>query len=227
MSTIGTSGARRITDLECTIPPAGGWTCTGHCDSGPPLATGPTSLVIGDLTLVGAVLPGRGGTDSPDHPAFVMQGGAGWRTLLAAKSYKSPNNVRLSTVLGDLSALTGETVDQPADAVLGPVYGWDASTPVRPLRARAILAELVARGAIPTWRVAPNGHTRFDPWPAGGAADAHGTIEDRQLARGVRYVALSGSVAAWLPGGTVQGVTIGRTTFREHGGELKLEVWDA
>ena len=49
----------------------------------------------------------------------------------------------------------------------------------------AVLARLVAAGALPCWRVdAISGQTTFAPWPALPAADGHGTIEDRHLAVG-------------------------------------------
>lgn len=213
---------RRVTDLELTIPPAGGWLGTGHLDSGAALATGPATLVLGDLSMIGTVL--RGGVDSPDRPAFVVAGGAGWSTLLQGPggAYASPSGVRLRTVLADLARAAGEAYDVPADVSIGAAYGWDAGTPVD-----AVLAELVTRGALGPWRAQPNGRTSFAPWPALPAADTHGHVVDRRLARGLREVALTTSVAAWLPGATVQGVTIARTTLNETQDELRALVWDS
>lgn len=211
---------RRTTDLDVMIPPAGGWVATGHLESGPAPVAGPATLVLGDLSLTGAIQPSRGGEDSPDHPAFVVAGGAGWRTLLSAGAFASPSAVRLSTVLRVLGQASGEAYDAPPEARLVPGYGWDAGTP-----ADAVLADLVARGAVPTWRVLPSGRTSFTPWPAAGAADAKGTIADRRLARGVREVALTSSVRAFLPGATLEGRTIERVRFVETGTELRVLVW--
>lgn len=216
---------RRITDLELTIPPAGGWVGTGHLESGAPLDAGAATLTLGDLTLVGVVLSGRGGTDAPDRPSFVIQGGAGWQTPLPAPdgAYSSPSGVRLRTVLADLARAAGETYDQPTDVSIGANYGWTAGTPVD-----AVLADLLARGALPApWRVQTNGRTAFTPWPSIGAADARCQIVDRRLDRGVREVALTTAVAAFLPGATVQGVPIRRVTFKENSSELRALVWDA
>jgi len=218
-------GARRVLDLEGTIPPVGGYLFAGHLTDGAPPAAGASTLTLGDLTIAGAILPGRGGTDSPDKPSFVFAGGYGWRTLLPAPgaSWSSPTSVRLSTVLGSLAAICGESFDAPTEAKLGPSYGWAAG-----VRGRAVLADLVARSAISTWRVDPKtGRTTFAPWSTLGPADAHGRIEDRMLAFGGREVALDNAVAAWLPGATVQGVTIARVVFRERAQELRAEVWDA
>jgi hypothetical protein len=229
-------GSRRVTDLELTLPPAGGWLGTLHLDSGEPPSPGPTVLTIGDLALTCAILPGRGGADSPAHPAVVVAGGAGWRTPLPAPgaSLVSPTGVRLSTILAALAGVSHELYDAPPEVIVSPAvggtpgtYGWDASTPRRPVRCRAILADLVERGALPTWRVQPNGRTSFAPWPALGPADRFGVVEGRGLAFGGRTVALATTVSPWLPGATVQGVTIARVTYREQGGELRATVWSS
>ncbi len=218
-------GAAQVMDLEGTIPPVGGYLFTGHLQSGAAPSPGPSTLTLGDLQLVGAVLPGRGGVDSPDRPAFVFAGGYGWRTRLPAPGgdFGSPTAVRLSTVLAALAGLCGEAYDAPPEAKLGPSYGWTAGA-----RGRAVLADLVERKALPLWRVDPRtGRTVFKPWPALPPADAHGVVDDRRLAFGGRSVALDASVAAWLPGATVQGATIARVRFVEQDSELRAQVWDA
>jgi hypothetical protein len=172
---------------------------------------------------VGRILDGRGGLDSPDRPAVVVWGGYGWRTKLPRGDFSSPNGVRLTTVLAALGSVSGEPYDAPPEVKLPTSYGWAAGT-----RGRTVLAELVARGALPWWRVdPPTGRTVWSPWPALPPADAHGVVEDRHLDRGVRVVALASSVAAWLPGATVQGVTIARTIITERDGETRAQVWDA
>lgn len=233
---MATLGGRRVTDLQGTIGPAGGWLVSGHLDSGDPPAAGAATLTMGDLQLPGVILPGRGGLDAPAFPAFVLAGGYGWRTALPAPGgdYGSKAGVRLTMVLRDLAAIAKESYLAPTEVSLGPSYGWDASTPERPLDVADVLADLVARRALPRWRVAvgardvaPNGTTVFAPWPALGPADAFGVVSNRKLERGVREVALSTSVAAWLPGATVQGTTIARVTFMERNSELRARVSDA
>lgn len=222
---MSTLNGRRLTDLELHVPPAGGWLGTGHLESGASLAAGAATLVLGDLTLVGAVLAGRGGTDSPDRPSFVIAGGAGWRTPLPAPggTYESPSGVRLRTVLVDLARAAGEAYDTPPEVSLGGAYGWDAGTPVD-----AVLADLFARGAVAApWRAQPNGRTTFTAWPTLGAADTKGQIVDRRLERGLREVALTSAVAAWMPGATVQGTSIRRVTFKETSNELRALVWES
>lgn len=215
-------GARNVTDLEVAILPAGG--CLGWChlDSGAPPAAGPTVLTIGDLPLVVSVLPNRTGLDSPARPAIAFASGYGWRSRLPAPggSYSSAGGIRLSTLLAALSGLCGEAYDAPAETKLGAAYSWDAGT-----RGRAVLADLVRRGAVPTWRVDPRtGRTSFTPWPTLPPADTLGVIVDRDLAHGIRHVKLASSVAAWLPGASVESVTIARVTFREKDSETSAEV---
>lgn len=215
-------GARRVTELHGTFGPAGGYRFELRLDSGAPPAAGAVELNLGDLVVAGRVLEGRGGSDAPELPAVVFAGGAGWETRLAAGGYASPSGVRLSTVLADLARACGELYDAPAEAKLGPEYGWDAGQ-----TGADVLADLVARGAIPLWRVDPRtGRAVNTAWPAIGAADARGRITSRDLARGVRYVALAESVASWLPGATVQGSTVRRLVLHEAEGSIRAEVWE-
>lgn len=219
-------GARNVTELEVTLAPVGG--LIGYCklDSGAMPAPGVSTLTIGDLVLAVTVLPNRGGIDSPAHPSIALASGYGWRTRLPAPggSFSSPGGVRLSTVLAALSALSGEAVDiTTPDAKIGPAYGWDAGT-----RGRVVLADLVARGAVPTWRVDPRtSRTTFTPWPTLPAADARGVIVGRSLAHGIRHVKLASSVAAWLPGASAEGARIARVTFREKDSETSADVAEA
>jgi hypothetical protein len=189
-------------------------------------APGPATLQIADLALVGKILPGRGGLDAPDQPHVVIAGGSGWdRLLTTAGSYTSSGNVRLTTVVRDLAELAGEAYDAPAEAKLPPTYEWTASAPRAPRRVRDVLADLVLRRAITTWRVSPTGRTRFDGWPLIGPADNAGRVTSRGMARGVRYVGLDTRAAAFLPGGTLEGATIARVIYYETGGALSAEVW--
>lgn len=230
---MSTFNAQRIVRAHLHVPSSGAWWADVALEQGA-LPSGPATLTLGDLSLVGGVL--TAGYDQAACPRVTLAGGAGWRAPLAAPGgYASTTGVRLSTVLRDLAALavypggpaTGETYDAPPEVVLGPGYGWDASTMARPLRARGVLAELVSRGALPTWRVQPAGSTAFSPWPALGAADARVTILDRDRAKGVRMLGLTEAVAAILPGATLEGVTIARVVVTEDARELRATAWEA
>ncbi|HSN15621.1 MAG TPA: hypothetical protein VLT61_13395, partial [Anaeromyxobacteraceae bacterium] len=230
---MSTLNGQRLVRASVHIPPSGGGWADVSLEQGA-LPSGKVTLRLGDFSFVGGVDLDRTGFDQSASPRVVVRGGAGWEAKLTAPgAYTSAGNVRLSTVLRDLAALatytggpsTGEAYDAPPEALLGPGYGWDASTD-RPIRARDVLADLVRRGAIPTWRVDPaTGHTRFDAGPAGGACDPFVTIIDRDRSRGVRYLGLTEAVKCVLPGNTVEGATIERVDIIEDARELRAQVW--
>lgn len=226
MSTLGTLRALR---LDVHIPPSGAWLATVHLDTSTLPAVGPTVLTIGDLQLVGAVIR----ADFDDHPGgalagAVARGGAGWRLpVTRAGGYGSSGGVRLATVLRDLAAMAGELYVEPPDANLGTGYAWQAHDPLAPVHGEDVLADLVTRGYLPTWRVEPfTGRTRFDAWPSIGAADGRGRVLARSTSRGRRTVGLDVQVAPFLPGATIEGTSIRRTILRESAGKLRAEVYE-
>jgi hypothetical protein len=156
----------------------------------------------------------------------LVAGGAGWDALLARRgAYDAPGGVQLLTVIADLARLAGEAYDAPAGASLGSAYEWPKSLGSGPVRARAVLSDLVARGAIATWRVdPPSGRMRFDGWPSIGPADSACKVLSRNLSRGLRRVGLDGLVAALLPGSTLEGARTRRLTVHDSAGALTAEV---
>lgn len=225
---MSTLGSQRIVHAHVLISPSGGAWGSLKLEQGAPPALGFATLTLHDLSLVVSVV--RSGYDAPATPRVVVMGGAGWKTLLPVPggSYTSPISVKLTSVLRDLAALAVEPYDAPPEASLGVGYGWDPSTPAQPVRAASVLADLVARGAIPTWRVTPTGRTRFDAWPMLPAADQHVTlIGDRNLERGVRHFSVRGSVAALLPGASADGATIARVQIVEDSEKTEAKTWES
>jgi hypothetical protein len=220
------SGTRVLEVHSLHVPPAGGWLADLSLDATalPPLAM--ATLTIGDLSLVGTVTSAA----FDDHPLggarprVLLEGGAGWGKPLARLGQYGGGPLRLSVVLRDLAGLVGEFYDPPADVLLPDSWGWPAGA-----RGWTVLADLRERGAISTWRVDPaTGHTVFTPWPSTGAADATGRIPPggRNLTLGKRHVLLDSRVAAWLPGGTVEGVAIRRLRLWQTGSTLEAEVYE-
>src|ERR1700683_4387491 len=149
--------SRRVTDVTLTIPPAGGWLAMLHLDSGAMPSPGAATLKIGDLSLPGRILA-RGGIDSPARPAVVVAGGDGWTQRLPLGQHTSPTGIRLLTILAALAGTSAEPYAPPPERIVArpslggpPAFGWRAGT-----RGTAILARLVAAGAIPCWRVDPH-----------------------------------------------------------------------
>ena len=90
-----------------------------------------------------------------------------------------------------------------------------------------VLADLVRRGFLPTWRVEPfSGRTVWSAWPALTFADGKGRITSRARDRGRRTVGLDVQVAAFLPGATLEGVAIARTLLHAEAEDLRAEVYD-
>jgi hypothetical protein len=218
------SGARVLEVHSLHIPPAGGWLADLSLDATalPPLAL--ATLTIGDLSLVGTVTSAA----FDDHPLggarprVLLEGGAGWGQKLSRLGQYGGGPLRLSVVIRDLAGLVGELYDPPVDVLLPDSWGWPAG-----VRGWTVLADLQARGAIPTWRVDPaTGHTRFDAWPLTGPADATGRVMRRNLTMGRRTVGLDSRIAAWLPGGTVEGVAIARLRLRQTGSMLEADIYE-
>lgn len=220
----------RILRADVHVPPSGGSFATTYLDASTLPALGRATLVVGDFVSVGSIIR----TDWDDHPGgglvmAVFQGGAGWDLpVVRAGRYDASSGVRLSTVLTDIAVQSGEAFDAPADRPLGVGYQWEAHTPQAPVHCRDILNDLVSRGYLSTWRIDPTtGRTRFDAWPARGAADGRGRITSRSGARGKRVVGLDVQVAAFLPGATLEGISIRRTIIREDAQALAAEVYSA
>jgi hypothetical protein len=218
------SGARVLEVHSLHVPPAGGWLADLSLDATTLPALALATLTIGDLSLVGT-LTQAAFDDHPlggARPRVLLEGGAGWGKPLARLGQYGGGPLRLSVVLRDLAGLVGELYDRPADVLLPDSWGWPAGA-----RGWTVLADLQARGAIPTWRVDPaTGHTVFAPWPSTGAADATGRVMHRNLTLGRRHVGLDSRVAAWLPGGTVEGVAIRRLRLWQTGSTLECEVYE-
>ena len=226
---MSTLGAFRILVADVQIPPSGAWFGTVSLDSSTLPALGPTVLTIGDLQLVGSIIRADW-DDAPNggRPIATVRGGAGWRLPVKRAGSYASSGVKLSTVLADLSRMTGEAVAPlAADLSLGESFSWPAHAPLAPVHGDDVLADLVTRGYLATWRIAPfTGRTEWTAWPAIGAADGRGRITDRARDRGRRTVGLDVQVAAFLPGATLEGVTIARTLIHASASELHVEVYE-
>lgn len=220
-------GSVPLTTLTCHVPGSGAWWATCTLPKGTELpALGATTLTIGsDLTLAGSVVVSE--EEAPSVARVVLHGGPGWwLPLTRAESWQSDGGVRLKTVLVALALAADESLVLPADGSLGRAYGWPKWGPAAPSVGSMVLDDLVRRGAVPTWRVSPEGPTRFDAWPSTGAADSKGRVLRREMTTGLRLVGLDNAAKAFLPGATLEGRPIARDVFRETAGELRVEAWE-
>jgi hypothetical protein len=223
MSTLGT---RRIQEVELHWPEYGAALARVTTEAGS-VPVGPATLTIGDLSLVGAVLPDRAGEDAPASWSGVWKSGAAWDTVLPVKPpHQSDDGVRLKTVIAALVLECGSpAIVAPADRALG--AHW-----CRPKRDAAglpwtgadELAALARARALLPWWVTAAGVTRFDARPA-GTITAASRVSGRSLTRGVRTIGVDSPVA-FAPGLTFEGARIARIIVRDSGGgSPTLELW--
>lgn len=221
-----TLGAQRIQKVELSWPARGGaWArVSTEIAAVPP---GPATLTIGDLSLVGHVLPGRAGDDAPSSWSGVWKSGAAWDTVLPRRApYQSDDGVRLKTVLATLALECGGVpFVQPADRSLGPFWCRPRVTASRqPWTGADELAALADARAILPWWVTAAGVTRFDARPT-GTVKASARVSGRTMTRGVRVVGVD-SPLAFAPGLSFEGAIISRIVARETGGgPVTLELW--
>ena len=179
------------------------------------------SALVGDLALTGRVL--RAGNDAPDRPHVIVIGGLGWeRPLATPVAYQSDAGIMLSTVLRDLAARAGETIEQPADVPIGLAYATGSRRTVRDA-----LTAIVAAGYAQPWRVDSDGVTRFGA-RTGGTISARATVIRRNLGVSLRVVGID-SPAAFLPGNVLvdgdTNIPITRMVVDEATNRLEVEVW--
>lgn len=210
--------------VELFRPRYGQWWADVETDN-PTLLTGDVSLVVGDLTLAGAIE--RGGI-SGGIGRYRVRGGLAWSTLVPAVSYHADSGVRLRTVLADLARDAGASLarargasetaalaagnelvgrlDYPTDIPLG-------ASVLRPAGlAREALARLREHRLIPPWYASDAGRTVFAV-RSPGALTAPRTPARRNTARGVLWTAVD--AVAWAsPGGTLEGATVDSVTVR-------------
>ena len=94
----------------------------------------PCSLVIGNLTCSMTVF--RENTFAGVRSLRLVGGAGGWRKLVPAQAYANPIGIRLSTVMGDVCSLVGETINIPKanDAIIGTNFVRENAQAQRMLR---------------------------------------------------------------------------------------------
>lgn len=220
MSTLDGNTVRTV---DLAYPKFGGWRADVSLIGGAlPTPGASCSLAIADLTLAGYVL--RSAYDQPDRPRAVVVGGNGWEGEVAAPiSFRSSGGVLVSTVLRELSRRSGETIVLPVDRVMGLAFAFPASTPRAVVRYRDALAALVRFGYVESYRVDPDGVTRFGA-RVGVTVTARATELDSSSNVDATLYGID-SPAAFLPGNVVAGTVIRRLTVRETAGSLTATVY--
>jgi len=104
MTAFATLNGVQIATGKLYVPRVGMWVADIALNSDS-LETGPCSIVLGNLTLAGAVF--RSDPFAGQTRVCAVGGAAGWRNQVAAKPYGNPNGVSLGTVLGDAAGEVG------------------------------------------------------------------------------------------------------------------------
>lgn len=168
----------------------------------------------------------RSDFDAAGRPHAVVVGGLGWHGLVTKPlSFSSSGGIRLSTVLSACAQGAGQAIAQPTDHTIGDHYELAASKTGEPIRWSDALNDLMRAGIVPTWRVDPDGVTRFSARTA-TAVTARATLMRRDSALGLSTYGLD-APAGFLPGNTVDGVPIGKLVVREHAHKLEADVYSA
>ena len=220
MSTLGKS---RLFSVSSYLPEQGDWRAEMILEQGDLPAFGATTLTISDLSLATYVT--RTGFDGPDRPSVVVMGAPGWqKNVTRPISFQSDSGVRLSTVLDAIATGAGHRIEKPTDTTIGSYYEIVASRAGEPVRWCDALNDLVKGGFVSTWRVDPDGITRFVPRVSQAVSSRATVIGNRDQVTGRTTYGID-SAFQFLPGNTVEGNTIGRAVIREISNRLEVDIY--
>lgn len=216
MSAFASANGIRIMSGRISIPFYGAWTADLILAT-PDDLTGSVTLVLGDLTLVGAVY--RTAPFAGARQARLVAGAGGWRQTIGAQSYQSPAGVMLSTVLGDAARSVRETLGPFLDRSLGADWERERGPASRLLR-------LVTDG---TWWIDPAGVTQLGPRSTAPITSAFQVLDYHG---GMGSYSVSTEVLAdWTPGRSFTAATLNAqatislvTLVVDNDGKLRVEV---
>lgn len=154
----GTPAAR----VAIRVPGVGAWRADVALDAAlDALPSGRVTLKLGNLTLVGTVVPAFSGTFAEQTFLRVVAGGAGWSKILPSKAYHNDAGVKSSQVLTDAAREAGETLGSIPSSVPSKVAGVDFLREVGP--ASRVFGYVL--GTAAGWWVDYAGVTQFGTRP--------------------------------------------------------------
>lgn len=188
-----------VVSLNLAIPLYGLWVADVALSSGTAIAAGAVALVLGNLTLTGAVY--RQNVFADQVKARLVGGAGGWNKKVAARGYNNPSGVLLSMVVGDAASEVGEKIVVAQDQVLGSFYARFAD------KASRVLAAVGG----PSWWVDSSGVTHIGPRSASTIKSAF-VVEDYKPHTGELVVSTEDYVS-WQPGAMFTSATTGTQTI--------------
>lgn len=203
-----------ITRGRVDIPINGNWTGDVWISEAIEIS-GAVTLVIGDLTLKGAVY--RGGTFTGRANYRLVGGAGGWMKTIPPKFYQTPFGVKASAVLKDAAHACGETLSVTADRTLGAFYTREKAPAARTLN-------LLAQG----WWMREDGVTVAGPRATPIIASSFEVIK-AELEKGFIEVATD-FPSQWVPGAkfsnsTLKPQQISLVTHQVTATKLRTQVW--
>jgi hypothetical protein len=192
MSYFASVGGFQIVSGSLIVPLVGAWTADLVL-AGEETLSGKVSVVIGNLTLAGAVY--RSEAYGGQTKCRLVAGAGGWRTPIPVQGYGSPNGIMLSALLDDAAAACGETVNVSNDQSIGNGY---ARVSFASSVASDVLWHMIDLGFIPAWYVDVNGTTQTQAWPSSTVGTPF-VPSNQDPAHGQIDIATE-DYASWLPG---------------------------
>lgn len=194
MSFFATANGGRVTTLSLGIPLLGLWMADITIADPDTLTTSPVTLVVGNLSLVGAVV--RQGAFAGLQRARLVGGYGGWRKTVHAQGYSNPAGIKLSTVMLDAAAACGEQVKVQTDSTIGTAF----------VRENAPASRLLSHFAPGGWYVDALGVTQMGA-RAPVTIGSPFTVLDFDPGPGSLNIATE-DYASWAPGATFSGPTV-------------------
>lgn len=223
---MATLAGQPITSGEIRMREQGDWLADISTSSAERIADGTrVELVVGTLTLSGAIVRGN---ITGDVGRYQLAGRPEWGNELTAhptKARHSNGSVLLNSVLGDVCRETlgsswASLVELPANRNLDRDYERPGTRASESIRARDMLALLGL-----SWYVRNDGVTVFGTRDSGTVSPSDvPLVSYRNDALGLRIVNTE-DPAAFMPGKTFEGETIGETIFVIHPNNIEVHTW--
>jgi hypothetical protein len=176
-----------VTKLTLRVGNVGPWFVDADFEDEAPAVAGRVTVKVGELELVGTVVPDQSGTFGLARRARIVAGAGGWGRLVEPKAYHNDAGIKARTVAEDAARAVGETIGSfvaPAERV-GVDYCRQGPGEVL-VPASRVLEDLL--DGMPWW-VGYDGVTHAGPRPATPAAG--GSYEVLEFDPRARLVTLS------------------------------------
>lgn len=220
MPTIAGQG---ITTGTITLYEQGDWFGDVCTNSGDRIPDGTrVEVVVENVTLSGAVVRGN---ISGDVGRYQLAGRPEWSTPIKPRPYQSSSSVLRSVVFADvareaLGSSWQSLVVAPSDVSLGSRYERAGTNGNDIVTARDVLNTLGL-----SWYVRNDGITVFGTRPSGTVTtEERVLVSERNDAIGLRYVNCD-DVAAFVPGLSFEGETIGELSYLITPEDVTLQIW--